>query len=193
MAWLKENSDGETHAVATKVPNAFGFYDMVGNVHEWVIESPETRGTKRGYSFTNSLSYCRPGYFFHHGRNKRFADTGLRLAAHVRPQPALMTSVATGKTEVTAPKGGLARLRQRRMLREAEEVAQRQAAEKARAALEAQEKAEREREREQAAAEREQQREALLQIQEELRRQREAKDAAKKSDEAEQQGEEPNE
>jgi len=88
--------------------------------------------------------------------------------------------------------GSLARLRQRRMLREAEEVAQRQAAEKARAALEAQEKAEREREREQAAADREQQREALLQIQEELRRQREAKDAAKKPDDAEQQGEETN-
>ena len=85
MAWLKENSNGETHAVATKVPNAFGFYDMVGNVHEWVIGAPETRGTKRGYSFTNPLSYCRPGHFFHHARNKRFADTGLRLAAHVRP------------------------------------------------------------------------------------------------------------
>ena len=87
--------------------------------------------------------------------------------------------------------GSLARLRQRRMMRQAAEVAQRQDAEKARAAIEAQEKAEREREREQAAAEREQQREALLQIQEELRRQREAKDAAKKAEE--QQDEEPNE
>jgi hypothetical protein len=86
--------------------------------------------------------------------------------------------------------GSLARLRQRRMMRQAAEVAQRQAAEKARADIEAQEKAEREREREQAAAEREQQREALLQIQEELRRQREAKDAAKKAEE--QQDEETN-
>jgi len=159
MAWLKENSDGETHAVATKVPNAFGFYDMVGNVHEWVIGAPETRGTKRGYSFTNPLSYCRPGHFFYHERNKRFADTGLRLAAHVRPQPALMTSVATGKTEVTAPKGGLARLRQRRM------EAERQAAESA---------------QRQTAAEREQQLETLRQIQEQLRRKREERDAAQR-------------
>ena len=52
-------------------------------------------------------------------------------------------------------------------------AAQRQTAEKARADIEAQEKAERERERVQAAAEREEQRKALLQIQEELRRQRE--------------------
>lgn len=77
--------------------------------------------------------------------------------------------------------GALERLRRRRMMKHAEEVAQKQAADKARAELEAKEKEEREREREQAAAEREQQREALLQIQEELRRHREAK-AAQKSE-----------
>ena len=121
---------------------------------------------------------------------------GLMRRLPMPPQAALggpAGGLAGGAAGEDSHGGSLARLRQRRMLREAEEVAQRQAAEKARAALEAQEKAEREREREQAAAEREQQREALLQIQEELRRQREAKDAAKKSDEAEQQGEEPNE
>ncbi len=112
---------------------------------------------------------------------------GLMRRLHMPPQGA-----AGGVAGEGAHGGSLARLRQLRMLREEEAAAQRQAAEKARADIEAQEKAEREREREQAAAEREQQREALLQIQEELRRQREAKDAAKKSDAAEQQGEEPN-
>ena len=78
--------------------------------------------------------------------------------------------------------GALSRLRHRRMMKRAEEAAQRQEADNARAAL-AKEKEERERERErereQLAAEREQQRQALLQIQEELRRQREAKAAQK--------------
>ena len=35
IAWYKDNSGGETHAVATKLPNALGFYDMLGNLWEW--------------------------------------------------------------------------------------------------------------------------------------------------------------
>jgi len=81
--------------------------------------------------------------------------------------------------------GPLARLRHRRMLQQAEEAAQKQSADKARAELEAREREERAQEREQAAAEREQQREALLQIQEELRRQRESKALQKAENEAE--------
>jgi len=36
FAWYDDNSDGETHQVAQKKPNAFGLYDMLGNVYEWV-------------------------------------------------------------------------------------------------------------------------------------------------------------
>jgi formylglycine-generating enzyme required for sulfatase activity len=36
IAWFSDNSDGVRHAVATKEPNAFGLFDMLGNASEWV-------------------------------------------------------------------------------------------------------------------------------------------------------------
>ncbi len=40
QAWLIENSSGQVHPVAHRAPNAAGFFDLYGNVSEWVLPEP---------------------------------------------------------------------------------------------------------------------------------------------------------
>lgn len=54
-AWYADNSDDQTHHVAKKEANAWGLYDMLGNVAEWAVTSDGT-GAVAGGSFEDEAA-----------------------------------------------------------------------------------------------------------------------------------------
>ena len=97
-AWYYANSDGKTHPVGKKSPNAWGLYDMLGNVLEWCqdwykssyySESPiaDPKGPAdgeervlRGGSFNHSASETRPAHRRRGTPNKNYKSSGFRVA-----------------------------------------------------------------------------------------------------------------
>jgi formylglycine-generating enzyme required for sulfatase activity len=99
FAWHSVNSGSKSQAVAQKRPNAFGLYDMHGNVWEWVEDCwhanysgapangsawitacSSTDRVLRGGSWGNILSYLRSANRGRNAPDDRYHNTGLRLA-----------------------------------------------------------------------------------------------------------------
>lgn len=62
VAWYSGNSDGKVHDVKQLQPNELGFYDMAGNVAEYIYYSYSNYGY--GGCFNSAQNYCISTYSF---------------------------------------------------------------------------------------------------------------------------------
>ena len=81
MGWYKDNSGSKTHPVGQKKPNAWGLYDMHGNVYEWTASEFISARISRGGSWDNSAEYCGVGSRSYNNPDHRNDNFGFRLAA----------------------------------------------------------------------------------------------------------------
>jgi formylglycine-generating enzyme required for sulfatase activity len=85
VAWYDDNSGGTTHPVGLKQVNAFGLYDMLGNVWEWTSSDYDPKAkVVRGGSWGGNARAVRASYRGGDGPAYRSRILGFRCVGEFR-------------------------------------------------------------------------------------------------------------
>ena len=79
VAWWLRNSNSGTHPVGTREPNAWGIYDMHGNVDEWCFNEFGYNRVVRGGSYRSEYFVCVSSYVYDDLVSSRRRDLGFRV------------------------------------------------------------------------------------------------------------------